>query len=189
MIGYIDESVRQTGAGLMYVTAAAVLADGDPAQARASLRKLLLPHQQYLHWRDESLQRREVLLAEVLRLDLRVYAVAAHPVRERRQERARARTLKHLLYLLAVREGVHDVIIEARDAIANRRDALMIIEARRPGTLPATVRFEHQPKSHDALLWAADIVVSALATDLTTRTRPYFLALQPALLHLEQIDP
>ena len=189
MIGYIDESVRGTASGLMYVVASAILIEGNDDEARDKLRKLRLPDQQYLHWREESAARRNKLLAEVLQLGVLVYAVAAHPVAARRQEKARARTLLHLLYLLGRREGVRDVVIESRHPLLNRRDATVISQARQHGTLPAAMRYQHMRKSEEPLLWAADIVVSALSADLTTRERPYYLALQPAILNVEQIGP
>ena len=46
LIGYIDESVRGTATGLMYVVASSILIEGNDDEARDKLRKLrLLGHE------------------------------------------------------------------------------------------------------------------------------------------------
>lgn len=188
-VARIDESSRETGNGLMYVVGAAVVLRSDEDDARQALADLRLPGQRYLHWRAESDDRRRVLLRAVADLGFVAFVVASHPVARRGQERARARNLKRLGYVLSREEGISDVVIESRSSLLDRRDAVTFRQAREQGTVDRAFHFEHTGKSDDPLLWAADIVTSAQAFDLTTAGRPYWATLQRVVLGVHHIDP
>ncbi|MFN0090133.1 MAG: hypothetical protein ACKVWR_07695 [Acidimicrobiales bacterium] len=49
------------------------------------------------------------------------------------------------------------------------------------------LRYRHARKSKDPLLWAADILTSATAHDLTSRDRPHQPLLASATLRLERL--
>jgi len=173
----------------MYVVGAAVVLRSDENVARQALMELRLPRQRYLHWRAESDDRRRVLLDAVAELGFVAFVVASHPVTPRGQERARARNLKRLGYVLSREEGISDVVIESRSALLDRRDAVTFRNAREQGTVDPSFHFEHTRKSDDPLLWAADIITSAQAFDLTTTSRPYWQTLQRVVLGVHHIDP
>jgi hypothetical protein len=185
----IDESSRMTGNGLIYVVGASVVLRGDETRAVDKLRGLRLPGQAFLHWQTESAERRRVLLEVVADLGFMAFVVTAHPVAPRRQERARARELKRLAYVLSVEEGIDRVLIESRGRLPDRRDAVTFGDARRQGTVAPSFRFEHVGKRDDPLMWAADIITSAQAYDLTTAERPYWHTLQAVVLGISRVDP
>jgi hypothetical protein len=185
----IDESSRLTGNGLIYVVGASVVLRGDEARAVDELRRLRLPWQGFLHWQTESAERRRTLLEVVAELGFTAFVVTAHPVAPRRQERARARGLKRLAHVLSVEEGIDRVFIESRGRLPDRRDAVTFGDARRQGTVAPSLRFEHVGKRDDPLMWAADIITSAQAYDLTTAERPYWRTLQKVVLGISRVDP
>lgn len=173
----------------MVVVGAAVILRSDQTAARAALEGLRLPGQRYLHWRAESDERRMVLVEAVADLGFVAFVSACHPVEPRRQERARARNLKRLGHVLSRKEGIVSVVIEARSRVLDRRDAVAFREARAAGTVSATFRFDHAKKSDDPLLWAADIITSAQAYDLTSAGKPYWAPLQRIVLGIHRIAP
>ena len=185
----IDESSRMTGNGIIYVVGASVVLRGDEAEAVEELRRLRLPGQEFLHWQTESVERRRILLQVVADLGFSAFVVTSHPVAPRRQERARARGLKRLAYVLSVEEGIDEVLIESRGRLPDRRDAVTFGDARRQGTVAPSFRFEHVGKRDDPLMWAADIVTSAQAYDLTVAERPYWEILQQVVLGISRVDP
>lgn len=189
LVARIDESSREAGNGLMYVMGAAVVLRGDEAAARQALEGLRLHGQRYLHWQSESDERRRFLLDSVVDLGFVAFAVASHPVGRRRQERARARNLKRLGHWLSREEGIQAVVIESRAALLDRRDAITFHDARRQGTVDPNFHFEHARKSDDPLLWAADIITSAQALDLTTADHEYWEVLQKLVVDVRWVDP
>ena len=185
----IDESSRTTGNGIIYVVGASVVLRGDESRAAHELRRLRLPGQEFLHWQTESAERRRMLLEVVADLGFTAFVVTSHPVAPRRQERARARGLKRLAHVLSVEEGIDRVLIESRGRLPDRRDAVTFIDARRQGTVAPSFRFEHVGKRDNPLMWAADIITSAQAYDLTTADRPYWEILQGVVLGISRVDP
>lgn len=185
----IDESTRDTGNGLLCVVGAAVVLRSDEDAARRALQGLRLPGQRVLHWRTESAERRRALLDAVADLGFVAFVAACHPVSPKGQERARARNLKRLGHVLSRREGIAEVVIESRSLHLDRRDAVTFQEARRHGTIDVGFHFEHAKKGEDPLLWAADIVTSAQAFDLTSAARSYWEPLNQIVLGIERVDP
>lgn len=185
----IDESTRDTGNGLLCVVGAAVVLRSDEDEARRALQDLRLPGQRVLHWRTESTDRRRALLDAVVELGFVAFVAVSHPVPPRGQERARARNLKRLGHVLSRREGIAEVVIESRSIHLDRRDAVTFQEARRHGTVDSAFHYEHAKKGEDPLLWAADIVTSAQAFDLTAAASPYWEPLSQIVLGIERVDP
>ena len=185
----IDESSRVTGNGLMYVVGGAVVLRGDEAAAVTELRRLLLPGQENLHWQTESADRRRILLEAVGGLGFSAFVVTSHPVRPKGQERARERALKRLGHVLSHDEGIDGVVIESRGRLPDRRDAATFGAARTDGTVRPTFRFEHVRKRQDPLLWAADIITSAQAYELTTAGNLYWSVLRDVVLDISRVDP
>ncbi len=131
-----------------------------------------------------------MLLEVVADLGFTAFVVTSHPVAPRRQERARgASGLKRLAHVLSVEEGIDRVLIESRGRLPDRRDAVTFIDARRQGTVAPSFRFEHVGKRDNPLMWAADIITSAQAYDLTTADRPYWEILQGVVLGISRVDP
>jgi len=138
MAAYADESVRRGPEGLYYVIGAAVVITDDEDEARDLVRKLLLPGQQFIHWRDESNKRRAKIVSALSELDLFVIASYCYPIAQSREESARQRCLEGLAGALHT-EGINEVVIEGRDPIQDRNDSMTLTTARLYGPVLGSV--------------------------------------------------
>lgn len=187
MIAYIDESAPVTASGLMYVVTSVVVLKEDVVDIDQQLRQMLVGDQSFLHWKDIARPARPAILEKVTNLPIVAYGAVARSVPPKKQEHARVRALQRLLHTLTEHEGVVEVIIEARSPLLNRRDAATISAARRNGTISTDLRYEHRRKSEEPGLWAADIVTSALAADLTNSARPHHQTLSRVLAQTDWV--
>lgn len=134
MRAFVDESSRPTEARYCYVVAAAVTID-DPEPVREVMRKPRAPRMPILHWHDEDVRRRQEIVGRLAELEVHAFAASCHPVAPKRQEGARARLLASLADHLG-REGVDDMVIEARQEAGNRRDRSTLLGAKKAGVAP-----------------------------------------------------
>jgi hypothetical protein len=185
VIAYADESIREDPAGLLYVLGASVMVGGDLDGARADLRKLLLPGEERLHWRDEREVRRLAVLRLLVDLDVAVFVRWQHPVRRRRQEHARAACLRALAGDLA-REGLDELVIEARQERLNRDDLSTLVAARQGGLIPDGFRYRFARPKEEPLLWLADAVAGAVGAHLGGTTSAYLGELRPTVLSIRR---
>jgi hypothetical protein len=157
LIVAIDESNRSTGPGL-YVLAAVVVPHPVAGELRASLRALLLPRQQRLHWTKESQQRRLKTLNLVTHPRVELYAYVARAP-WRKHESARGQSLA--LILRNHCKTASEVIIESREAHRDKYDHQVIVHARHRALLSRTVEVNFMAPRDEPLLWAADALAGA----------------------------
>ena len=173
---YVDESLRLTGEGL-YVLAAVVVPDPRAPEVRAALRAAVPPGLRRYHWRRESEASRAAIV-EVVR-SLRVSAVVVTaPVGRTRQERARRRCLRRLVWELAQRD-VRRAVLESRDH-ADAADRALLAFALRAGWGPPDFEYRFGLPTDEPLLWLADIVAGAVGHAMVECDQRYLGPLSPA---------
>ncbi|MGH3520069.1 MAG: hypothetical protein ACRDQ7_22320 [Haloechinothrix sp.] len=160
---FVDESFQEAPIGGFYVLAAAVfdLPAHDPARAAM----LALRAKQggravrKVHWSEMDAQRRRHA-AKTVADTFHLVAIGV-PVPRRRQERARAMCLRHLVVELHG-YGVTELFMESRTPTLDRRDIQTVAGTR--FLLPKGVLFRvsHQAGAEEPLFWGADIVAGAV---------------------------
>jgi hypothetical protein len=184
MIGYIDESVRESSGGLTYVVASLVVVE-DPEGVRAVLRSLLLEGQSHLHWRNESDDRRQELIKSLGELPVCAHAAIVRDVTPRRQEKARSKALVKLLRETQI--DLSGVVIEARASHLNDKDVATIKQAKQAGTVREDLAHEFARKKEEPLLWAADLVTSAFAMSQTVKGNPYAVEVEALVIETYRV--
>ena len=158
-IAYVDESIRTTEG--FYILAAAVLDEPDRDKARDELSRLSQRGMPF-HWRLEHPRRRSEAISVVRELASLHVVVVGAPVNPRRQERARRQCIEALLYHLESAGTAH-VLLETRNATADRRDIAAVDQFRARGVISHAIRVDHGRPSEEPLLWLADIVAGAVS--------------------------
>jgi hypothetical protein len=163
LIVAIDESNSSTGPGL-YVLAAVLVPRSAAGDLRASLRSLLLPRQQRLHWTKENQQRRLRMLQLVAQPDVVPQAyVARAPWHKHEYVRGRSLALILRNHCMTATE----VIIESRQAHRDKHDRQVIAHARRNSMIAPGVEVSFAPPRDEPLLWAADAIAGATLACVT----------------------
>ncbi|WP_285758623.1 hypothetical protein [Nocardiopsis ansamitocini] len=161
-VAYGDESFLESDSHGFYVLATAVFEPHAIGEARAVMSTLWKGSPtSKLHWNDLTPRQRENVAKTVADLaGFHIVAVGS-PVPRRRQERARAVCLNHLVDELHG-YGVDTLYLEARDKALNQRDVQTVTGAR--FNLPRGTRFrvEHHRGGSDPLLWVPDVVAGAV---------------------------
>jgi hypothetical protein len=159
MIAYVDESLRLDGEG-RYVLAAVLVPAARADEVRAVLRSTLRRGQRRYHWHDEGPASRLAMTRVVAALGLDAVAVTSTPVDGTRQERARRRCLRVLLWEVQ-RRGIEHVVLESRQQ-RNPEDERMIAYARQAGWVSGALRYDFQRPPDEPLLWLPDVVAGAV---------------------------
>lgn len=164
---FVDESLSHTRLDPnVCILAAAVCEPADEEDLRLAMRKLLLPGQRKVHWRDESDRRREAIakaIAVTTITNLIVVRAGQIPVRP---ERRRRLTMERLIHEL-VQRGVDNVTMESRGKADDARDRALLDSLRAKKLITAPLRMDHRRGAEDALLWAADAACGAVTQDRT----------------------
>lgn len=162
----MDESFLEHPVAGFYVLAAALF-DGDEEQAREAMLELRAPMSpEKLHWTQMGPKDRQQAVEVVSSLaGLHLVTVGA-PVPQRRQERARALSLRRLVFELHG-AGVTRVMVEARPDNLNRRDVETVRAARHDLPRGTELHIEHKRGSAEPLFWIADIVAGAVRAERT----------------------
>ncbi|HWL37858.1 MAG TPA: hypothetical protein VNQ77_16850 [Frankiaceae bacterium] len=171
MIAYVDESLRLDGEG-RYVLAAVLVPDARADEVRAALRSTLRRGQRRYHWHDEGPASRLAVTRVVAALGLDAVAVTSTPVDGARQERARRRCLRVLLWEVE-RRGIEYVVLESRHRPLDLADAQMIAHAGRAGWISRNLRYAFCRPSEEPLLWLPDIVSGVVMRALVDRESRY----------------
>jgi hypothetical protein len=167
LIVAVDESNSSTGPGL-YVLAAVLVPVALAGDLRASLRALLLPRQQRLHWTKESQARRLKTLHLLTHPKIGTCAYVARAP-WRRHESARGQSLA--LILRDHCAAATELVIESREAHRDRHDRQIIVGARRHGVLATDVEVTFAVPRDEPLLWAADALAGATLACVTRSPR------------------
>ncbi len=164
---WVDESTRMRGSGTsIYVLAATVLEVEQADDARRVVQAIRLPGLSFLHWHEESRDRRRQITAAIAELDTLHTVVVGAPVDTTKPEKARAACLVRLAAELAGL-GVQHMLFEGRTALQNRRDVAIIAELRSRRTIPERFAVDFAGKGDDPMLWIADIIAGAVGASLT----------------------
>ena len=116
---FIDESIRMSAEGYVYVFAA--VCPTPPTGSLLPLRPVLLPGQCYVHWRDETNIRRTAFIEAVNTMAFDVTVAVMGRVPNRGQERARAACMvAHLQNSIAVRASAGRSRADATSATSTR---------------------------------------------------------------------
>ena len=161
-VAYGDESFLESLIGGYYVVATALL---DP-QHHDHARQVMLDLRgarstAKTHWTEMDTVERKGAAVAVAEIEGLHIVVTGTPVPPRRQERARARCLEHLVPEL-YGCGVGSLVMESRGRALDQRDVRAVIGARL--ALPRGVGFtiEHVPGREEPLLWVADVLAGAV---------------------------
>ena len=155
---FIDESIRMSPDGYVYVLAA--VRPTARTGSLASLRTVLLPGQRYVHWRDETDVRRATLVDAFNAMSFDVTVAVMERVPNRGQERARAACMVALAAEFDRGPGIR-WDIEGRRERLDRRDIDTIHNAHRRGQLSNAPTLSFVSKSASPALWVADAAASS----------------------------
>jgi len=165
-IAFVDESMRDSLAGGLYLLAAAVVARDDQAAVEHCLRRALGGKRRRVHWYHESERDRAKMLDTLASQPLRGVCAAVQPLRRRRQERARELALWTLVAHLELL-SVTEIVFEARQDRFNARDRRTMGAVQRAG-LASRVRYRFAaPDRGTPILWAADALAGALGRQIS----------------------
>lgn len=145
----------------VYILAASIM----PAESRDSVREiaqgLRLPGQRKVHWRDESEKRRRLLAEAVASLAVMHLVVVRVGRVGEPSERKRRKCMERLLFELSAM-GVHQVIMEGREAKQNCLDLNLLKALRSRKELSAELRIDHISGPGEPLLWLPDILAGSV---------------------------
>ncbi|MEE2040893.1 hypothetical protein Q8791_27100 [Nocardiopsis sp. CT-R113] len=165
LVAYADESFLEDRERGYYVVATAVI---DPAHLDHARQVMLdlrgTRRTGKTHWTEMDRQERKRAATRVAAIEGMHIVAVGTPVPPRRQERARARCLEHLVAEL-YGYGVSTLVMESRTRDLDQRDIRAVIGARR--ALPKGTRFaiEHTAGAVEPLLWVADVLAGAVRAD------------------------
>jgi hypothetical protein len=157
---FVDETKHR---GYLMVAATVT----DKIGLRASLRKLLLPNQRFLHMRDEREGRRRQIAATIAEAGVRatIYrASRGYPT----EKQSRAACLRRLIHDNA--DGVQALIILDQDDSLLRWDRQRLIEFTRAEVCRDSVRYEHRRGQSEPLLAVPDAIAWCWAKGGAWRT-------------------
>ncbi|CAN5797005.1 hypothetical protein BH23ACT2_BH23ACT2_07260 [soil metagenome] len=155
LIAAVDEAAAETGGGIHYLIAAAVVL--EHGRIRSHLLDMVATRQRGFHWRREG----PAMRASILDL-IEEHGVVAHvrvrATARRRQVEARSHLLAEISRLL-VEDGVDHLVIESQGAREDGRDRASLLDTfNRSGGVPFT--YDWRTKA-EPLLWIADAVGGA----------------------------
>lgn len=162
LAAYADESFLEDAHSGYYVVATAMIEPGHLDYARDIMLALRGRRRTgKTHWTEMDAQERKWAATQVATIEgLHIVAVGT-PVPPRRQERARALCLQHLVPELHG-IGVTALYMEARTRDLDQRDIRAVINARRALPRGTVFSIEHVRGKDDPLLWVADVLAGAV---------------------------
>lgn len=167
-LAFVDESGSDAARDPnTYIVAASLCTTEAVEAVRTCLRRLRLPAQRKLHWRDESQRRRMAITKAVARCSLQHLVAVRTGTAGEPTERQRRLCLEHLWYELEAR-AVEVVVLESRGKADDKRDRDHLDALRARRTIVSPLRIGHEPGASEPLLWVPDAVcgvVSSLRTD------------------------
>ncbi len=122
-----------------------------------------------MHWRDESIRRRNTIIQAIASLEaLHVVVVRSGSPLET-SERRRRKCLERMACELDQR-GVDLIVAESREQSQNARDMKVFNMLRSSQTIGSQLRLCHQPGPIEPALWIADAVAGAYVAARTGTT-------------------
>lgn len=185
LIAFVDESMRVSPAGGLYLVTAAVVVSRDRSAVEHRLRTATGQRRHRIHWRNESEGVRFNVLDSMASQPMRGLSAVVEPAAPRRQERARSQAWWSLVWHL-VQAEVTELVIEARQEQLNRRDRLTIATIQRAG-IGRNLRYRFGLPSEEPALWAADALAGAIGVHLATGDCRYVERLPAHLTELHRV--
>ncbi len=147
---YVDESKAKD-----YLLVAAVLAPGDLAAARRSLRALIMPGQRRLHMKRESSARRSAIIDAITSAGTSAIVYNAGPAGSHELD-VRLTCLRALV-IDAAAAGHQALFIEQDDSLLGW-ERQRLIEITRDAGCRDSLSYEHRRAEHDVLLAIPDAI-------------------------------
>jgi hypothetical protein len=163
-----------------FLLAAAALAPGDLVAARQAVRRLILPRQRRLHFKQESDARRGEIVGVLLRLGAQVVIYDGSAARS--EKAARRACLVELVADLG-KDAAHRVVIERDDSVIDF-DRRLLYEQVRVAGIVGTLRYDHLRAHEECLLAVPDAVAWCWAKGGRWRAR-----IAPMVAEIRQVDP
>lgn len=163
---WADESMRFGLTGGLYLLAAVQVPDADVDEVRRALRTMTMRGQKKIRWNGESSRRRARLSSFLAALDIQAVVVAGAPADPKRQERARAQCLEHLVLHLSTGSSRH-IVMERRQARLDARDLRLVERLRGGQQIRPDLRVEVADPREEPMLWIADFVAGIAGDALT----------------------
>lgn len=129
--------------------------------AREKLRAILPKGARKLHWHQMQARDKTQATKVVTTIDVAHRVVVATPLDRRKQERARAAYMEHLLWQLS-ELSVSRVFLERRTQSLNERDMKLVRSLRGKRSIPSDLRVDIQQPSTEPMLWIPDQVLGAM---------------------------
>lgn len=168
-----------------YLIAAAIVQNEHVDPCRDTMGQLLLPHENKVHWRDDSDARRREVINAVLALPVEGFVVVRQSGFDDHPERARRKCLERLVPELES-FGCSAFTLESRGATQDRRDMAMVDTLRRSRAVTSAIKVHHQPGPKDPLLWISDALCGAVVASRTGD--PSYLRALASCTTVELID-
>jgi hypothetical protein len=185
---WMDESGYDRADGCSVVLAAVRHSGNGIDLLRDDLRGLLLGEAGFLHWRDEGVERRGLVISVLNSHELKVHVVSADRVARKQKERARSLCFRVLVRSLEA-AGVNELLAESRGPELDLRDHHTLNDARRAG-IGVGLTLRHGPKRSDPMLWAADAsagLIGAFYAEQGRGSHHWFQQFRPFELHQHHV--
>jgi hypothetical protein len=145
----------------MYLLGAVVADPSVCGPTRDELRAVLPKGARKLHWTDMEDREKKQVTGLVTRFDVAHIVVIGTPLDLKKQEQARAKCMKRLLWELGQLE-VSQVFLEQRTSSLNKRDMKLVENLRGSRSMPKTLRVDIAQPSTEPMLWIPDQVLGAM---------------------------
>jgi hypothetical protein len=165
-IGWGDESCsNQLFDPGTYILSVVLADESDADTIRYAMGGLLLSAQKKVHWRDESLKRREQISGVIAGLPIGGLVVVRSNKPDERPERRRRKCMELLLWEL---DRCDQLIMESRGPADDQRDRELLDQLRRRNAIAKGangLHVDHVAGPNDPALWAADALCGAVTSD------------------------
>jgi hypothetical protein len=180
----VDESMRFTPDASLYLLAA-VIADPEACDpARQALRPLKAKGERKLHWHSEGDPRRRKITSAIAVCNIESVVIIGAPVDKKKQERARAQCLEHLLWELDV-WGISHVWVENRTQTLNQRDMKTVDRLRGRQIISNDLRLDMALPSEEPMLWLPDVIAGAVSCARGGETDEWLLTLEHQIYEID----
>jgi hypothetical protein len=173
---YLDEATPEVEGALAYIVVATVLIEDDQAVAVA-LKSIFADRRRSnpFHWHREGTEARERMISCLVDLGAIAHVVVHHPTGRRKQEQARADSLRVVLPMLH-HDGVSELVIESRSSQQDQRDRQTLVEfGKSHGDHSLYYGWDSKVRPE---LWMPDAVCGAVSNFLDGSNKKWYERLQ-----------
>lgn len=160
-LAHIDEAGTDLPGSVRLCGLVASLSNSEDRDRNVlALRSMLLPGRAYLHYYDETLERRLAIAHVMAGIEMHGAIVVTKLGMNRQQEPVRRRLHTSLLPHLQWTERVDELVIESRGG-SDKHDNGTCNNLRRARRITADMRIDFARKPDDELLWVADFIAGS----------------------------